>query len=218
MFPFNLIFLRSWANFIGLVLDNLVIASNLFSKGSFRNLKYGTHFCTCIRFFWKWESIFLLNSCGIHEDSPSIHLQWCKTNTDFSYHLYNSVKQIWKIFIFKKRFYLFIWQSMSRGSRRQRRREKQAPCWVGSPTQGVIPGPWGHDLSRRHTLNGLSHPCGNSSFFEQFHSSLIFFCFSVFICLFTFGCCLVSPIDTWLVRSSGALQFQEMIWWGTVLF
>ena len=27
-----------------------------------------------------------------------------------------------------------------------------------SPTQGSIPGPWDHDLSRRQTLNRLSHP------------------------------------------------------------
>lgn len=26
--------------------------------------------------------------------------------------------------------------------------EKQTPCWVQSPTQGLISGLWGHDLSQ----------------------------------------------------------------------
>jgi len=38
-------------------------------------------------------------------------------------------------------------RSTSRGSSRQRKREKQAPCSAGSPMWGSIPGPRDHDLS-----------------------------------------------------------------------
>jgi len=37
-------------------------------------------------------------------------------------------------------------------------REKQASCRAGSPMWDLIPGPWDHDLSRRQTLDPLSHP------------------------------------------------------------
>jgi len=38
-------------------------------------------------------------------------------------------------------------------------REKHTPYGgAGSPMQGSIPGPWDHVLSRRQTLNRLSHP------------------------------------------------------------
>ena len=40
----------------------------------------------------------------------------------------------------------------------QREREKQTPHWAGSLMQGLITGPWDHDLSQRQTLNWLSHP------------------------------------------------------------
>jgi len=36
-------------------------------------------------------------------------------------------------------------------SRREWEKEKQAPCWAGSPTWGSIPRPWDHDPSQ--TLN-----------------------------------------------------------------
>ena len=35
-------------------------------------------------------------------------------------------------------------------------REKQTPCWTGSPIQNSIPGPWDHNLSQRQMLNWLS--------------------------------------------------------------
>ena len=60
------------------------------------------------------------------------------------------------------RLYLFIWQrehaNTSRGSHRQREREKQAPHWAGNLMQGLIPGPWDHNLSWRQMPNQLSHP------------------------------------------------------------
>ena len=67
---------------------------------------------------------------------------------------------MWQITLtfFFLRFYLFIWQ---RGNERaqaregQRKREKQNPCWAGSPMWDSIPGPWDHDLSWR--LTWLSH-------------------------------------------------------------
>ena len=40
----------------------------------------------------------------------------------------------------------------------EREREKQIPHWTESPTQGLISGPWGHDLNWRQTFNQLSHP------------------------------------------------------------
>ena len=68
-------------------------------------------------------------------------------------------KIMW-FFIFL-RFYLFIWQRerkiTSRQSSRKKERGKQAPCWAESLMQGLIPGPWDHDLSRRQRLNPLSH-------------------------------------------------------------
>ena len=56
---------------------------------------------------------------------------------------------------FKDFISLFERQRTWRG---EEQREKQTPCWAGSPTQDSIPGPWDHDLSRRQTLNWLSHP------------------------------------------------------------
>ena len=57
---------------------------------------------------------------------------------------------------------LFIWESEReqelRGGEGQREREKQTPHWARSPMQDWNPGPWDHDLSRRQTLNHLSHP------------------------------------------------------------
>ena len=43
-------------------------------------------------------------------------------------------------------------------SGRQREKEKQTPCWAGSPMQDLIPAPWDPDLSQRQMLNQLSHP------------------------------------------------------------
>ena len=40
----------------------------------------------------------------------------------------------------------------------QREREKQTPCWAGSPMWCSIPGPWDHNLNQRQTLNQLSLP------------------------------------------------------------
>ena len=56
------------------------------------------------------------------------------------------------------KFYLFIWQRENErehnwGSSRQRDREKQTPCWAGSPTKGSTPGLCYHDLSWRQTIN-----------------------------------------------------------------
>ena len=52
---------------------------------------------------------------------------------------------------------LFIWQSRSRQSGRQREREKQTWCWAESTMQGSIPGHWNHVLSQRQTFNLLCH-------------------------------------------------------------
>ena len=57
---------------------------------------------------------------------------------------------------FKKRFYLFTWEIEHKQGEWER--EEQAPRWAGSPMWGSIPGPGDHDLSRRQTLNRLSHP------------------------------------------------------------
>ena len=53
------------------------------------------------------------------------------------------------IYIFKDVIYLFDRESTSRGSGRQREREKQAPRWAGSLMWDSIPGPRDHDLSQR---------------------------------------------------------------------
>jgi len=37
-------------------------------------------------------------------------------------------------------------------------RERQTPRWAGGPVWDSVPGPWGHDLSWRQTLDQLSHP------------------------------------------------------------
>ena len=47
-------------------------------------------------------------------------------------------------------------KKMSEGQ--EQREEKQTPRWSGSLTQGLIPGPWDHDLNWRQMLNWLSHP------------------------------------------------------------
>ena len=44
------------------------------------------------------------------------------------------------------------------GGRAEKEWEKQTPGWAGGPMQGSILGLWDHDLSRRETLNQLSHP------------------------------------------------------------
>ena len=40
----------------------------------------------------------------------------------------------------------------------RRRGRGRLPCWMGSPTWVLIPGPWDHYLSQRQMLNWLSHP------------------------------------------------------------
>ena len=55
-----------------------------------------------------------------------------------------------------KRFYLFERKRKSMSGRRGRGGSR---LWkAGVLTWGSIPGPWGHDLSRRQTLTRLSHP------------------------------------------------------------
>ena len=64
-------------------------------------------------------------------------------------------------FFFFKIAFIYLTERESahtQGERRQMEREKQAPCWVGSPTWYLILGPWNHDLSQRQTPNWLSHP------------------------------------------------------------
>ena len=55
---------------------------------------------------------------------------------------------------------LFIYwtESTSKGSGRQKEREKQASHRAGSPIQNSIPGPWDQDLGWKQMLNQLSHP------------------------------------------------------------
>lgn len=64
--------------------------------------------------------------------------------------------------LYLKKYFIYLFErgreSTSRGSRRQREREKQVPHWAGSPMQGSNLRPWDHDLSQRHTLNILSYP------------------------------------------------------------
>ena len=52
----------------------------------------------------------------------------------------------------------YEWGWRERREKEQREREKHAPHRAGTLTPGSIPGPWGHDLSRRQMLNSLSHP------------------------------------------------------------
>ena len=55
--------------------------------------------------------------------------------------------------------YLFIWQREHKQGKSQRReREKQVSPWAESPMQGLILGPWNHNLSQRQTFIWLSHP------------------------------------------------------------
>ena len=56
------------------------------------------------------------------------------------------------------RFYLFDRESTSRGSGRQREREKQAPHGAGSLMWDSILGPRNHNMSWSQMLNWLSHP------------------------------------------------------------
>jgi len=51
-------------------------------------------------------------------------------------------------------------------------REKQTPCRAGSPMRDSIPGLQDHDLSRRQSLNQLSHPGALYIFFIQVHAKL----------------------------------------------
>ena len=52
---------------------------------------------------------------------------------------------------------LFLWER-EKESMSKEERERETPHWAGSPTQGSIPGPWDHDLSRREALTRLSPP------------------------------------------------------------
>ena len=40
----------------------------------------------------------------------------------------------------------------------ERERSRLPPCWAGSQMQGLIPGPWIHDLNCRQMLNQLKPP------------------------------------------------------------
>ena len=59
---------------------------------------------------------------------------------------------------FLKFLFIYLTESTSRQSDRQREREKQAFRWARSLMWDSIPGPWNHDLSWRQMLNWLSHP------------------------------------------------------------
>ena len=72
---------------------------------------------------------------------------------------------------FKKRFYLSIRETemvtdmLGVSTSRERREEKQAFCWAGSPTGGSIPGPWDQDLSQNQESDAQPTeppkcPCG----------------------------------------------------------
>ena len=58
-----------------------------------------------------------------------------------------------ELFFFFNFIYLFGRENMSGGSRRQKEREKQAPCRAKSLMRGLIPRSWDHDLSQRQTFN-----------------------------------------------------------------
>ena len=63
-------------------------------------------------------------------------------------------------FIFFKDFiYLFERERMRERAheRGEGQREEQTPCRAGSPMRDSIPGLQDHDLSRRQSLNQLSH-------------------------------------------------------------
>ena len=49
------------------------------------------------------------------------------------------------------------------GEKQQRKKDKQTPCRAAKHLWGSIPGSWDHDLSRRQTLNWLSHPVISTS-------------------------------------------------------
>jgi len=58
-------------------------------------------------------------------------------------------------FFFSKIFFEKEWE---RQSMRGKGEKQQTPHWARSRMRDLIPGPWDHDLSRRQTLNQLSHP------------------------------------------------------------
>ncbi|XP_064452346.1 AP-3 complex subunit beta-1 isoform X2 [Mirounga angustirostris] len=58
----------------------------------------------------------------------------------------------------KPRFYLFARENERQHEREEGQREKQTPCRAGSPMRDSIQGLQDHDLSRRQSLNQLSHP------------------------------------------------------------
>ena len=61
--------------------------------------------------------------------------------------------------LFLKIFYIFIWQKLQVGREIGRERGgSRLPAWAESLMQGLIPGPWDHDLSQRQRLNPLSQP------------------------------------------------------------
>jgi len=61
---------------------------------------------------------------------------------------------------FKDFIYLFEREKMRETAheRGEGQREKQTPCRAGSPMRDSIQGLQDHDLSRRQSLNQLSHP------------------------------------------------------------
>ena len=91
-------------------------------------------------------------------------------------------------FIILSLYYLFDRErereqaSTSKRGGRWREREKDTPCWPGSPTQGLIPGPWDHDLSQRQMLNGLSHPGTPKRW--QFVWLTLYYCLGPRLCQF----------------------------------
>jgi len=68
-------------------------------------------------------------------------------------------------FFFFKLLFIYLTEREREHKQGQEEREKQAPRCAESLTQGLIPGPWDHDLSQRQPLHRLSHPGAPGSFF-----------------------------------------------------
>ena len=90
----------------------------------------------------------------------------CKSFTSIYFLIFFIKDFIYYLFIYLF-VYLFMWVREHEQGEWQREREKQTPCWAGSPKWGSIPGPWDHDPSWRQTLNHLSHPGTPSEFYKN---------------------------------------------------
>ena len=73
----------------------------------------------------------------------------------------------WILGVFKKILLIYFRGRKEGVGEEQRERDKQTPCWAGSPIQGSILGPRDHDPSWKQRLNWVSHPGVPSSCLNQ---------------------------------------------------